>query len=109
MWKGGVVDHSDGYLYELATDHPFASNGYVLQHRLVMERWLRENHPESKFLITVGENLYLSPGFEVHHKDEKRANNAIGNLQCMTRAEHRRHHNGQESLDLATLPHAGTA
>jgi endogenous inhibitor of DNA gyrase (YacG/DUF329 family) len=97
-WKGGVVNHSDGYLYSHAPEHPFASNGYVLAHRRVMERWLRKNEPESPFLIRLGNQLYLSPDFHVHHKDEDKVNNAIRNLQCLTPSEHRRHHNDVRRL-----------
>jgi hypothetical protein len=92
-WKGGRVKHCDGYVYIRCPDNPFSSNGYVLEHRLVMERWLRENDPESPYLVRLGDNLFLSPDFEVHHRDENKAHNAIDNLECMTHAEHRRHHN----------------
>lgn len=92
MWKGGRVAHSDGYLYLHSPHHPFASNGYVFEHRLVMEGWLRDNQPESPFLVCLGDHLYLSPDFVVHHRDENKANNHIKNLECMTPAEHRRHH-----------------
>lgn len=93
MWKGGVTSHADGYVYRHARDHPFASNGYVFEHRLVMEEWLRANDPDSPFLIRLGDQLYLSPDFVVHHRDEDKANNCIENLECMTPADHRRHHN----------------
>ena len=92
-WTGGRALHSDGYVYLSAPDHPFASNSYVFEHRLVMERWLRDNEPESPYLMRIGDNLFLSPDFHVHHDDENRQNNAIGNLVCMTPAEHTRHHN----------------
>lgn len=92
-WKGGKTFHSEGYAYRRMPDHPFQSNGYVLEHRVVMERWLRENEPESPFLIQLGNNLYLSPDFIVHHRDENKTNNAIGNLECMTNEQHLRHHN----------------
>lgn len=92
MWKGGGTDRADGYRYAYAPEHPFSWNGYVLEHRLVMERWLRENEPDSPFLIRLGALLYLSPDFIVHHHDENRRNNAIENLSCMTIAEHNRHH-----------------
>lgn len=93
QWKGGIVNHSDGYLYKRAPHHPFASNGYVFAHRLIMEKWLRENEPGSRFLIRLGNQLYLSPDFVVHHRDEDRRNNVIRNLQCLTNSEHISVHN----------------
>lgn len=93
MWRGGIVDHSEGYVCAWTPDHPFQSNGYVLAHRLVMEKWLRENAPSSPYLIELGTTRYLSPNFVVHHRDENKRNNSIANLECMTPAEHRRHHN----------------
>jgi hypothetical protein len=93
MWKGGIVAHSEGYRYEhVGRAHPYASNGYVLQHRLVMEEHLRATDPASPFLVRLGEQLYLSPAFLVHHKDEDKANNRIENLQCVTPEEHQRLH-----------------
>ena len=88
----GLTLHADGYILELSPDHPFASGGYVLQHRLVMERCLRVDDPKSPFLIGLGRQLYLSPEFEVHHKNEDKRGNTIGNLECMTKQEHTRHH-----------------
>lgn len=91
-WKGGVVPHSDGYLYTRCSAHPFASNGYVFSHRLVMEEWLRRNKPRSRFLIRLGEQWYLSPLIHVHHRDQNKQNNDICNLQCVTPSEHQRIH-----------------
>lgn len=97
MWQGGKVKHSEGYIYELAKWHPLASpTGYVLEHRLVMERWLLQNDPASKFLEYRNGHLVLSPEYEVHHKDENKANNSIDNLECLTPAEHRRLHSKQK-------------
>lgn len=101
QWKGGRTVHSGGYVYRQAPDHPFASNGYVFEHRLVMERWLRENAPESPFLVRLGDNLFLSPEFLVHHEDQDRQNNAIDNLVCMTRPEHTKHHNAKRDRQTA--------
>lgn len=98
MWKGGETAHSQGYVYKRAPHHPFASSGYVFEHRLVMEDWLRENAPGSHFLVKLGNNFYLSPEFVVHHVDEDKANNAPGNLRCLTPQEHMRLH----SLDRAS-------
>lgn len=93
QWNGGRSMHSDGYVYRYAPYHPFATRErYVLEHRLVMEEWLRENEPDSPYLIKLGDQVYLSPAFVVHHKDEDRANNAPDNLVCMTPEEHKRHH-----------------
>ena len=97
VWRGGRTMRQDGYVYALAAGHPYARpNGYVLEHRLVMEAWLQENEPGSPFLITLGLKRYLSPEIDVHHKDENRANNAIENLMCMTPADHKRYHETQK-------------
>jgi len=92
-WRGGRSLRHDGYVYARAADHPYAGpNGYVLEHRLVMEAWLRENDPSSAFLITLGMQRYLAPALVVHHRDGDRTNNAIENLECMTGDQHKRHH-----------------
>lgn len=66
-WKGGVVKHAAGYLKELARGHPFADkNGYVMQHRLVMERHL---------------GRILDPKERVHHKNGIRDDNRLENLE----------------------------
>ncbi len=93
MWKGGRTVKSDGYIYALAGWHPFATkSGYVLEHRLIMERHLLQNDPASKFLCYVNGHLVLSPDYHVHHKDHVKSNNKITNLQCMTPSEHALHH-----------------
>ena len=96
-WAGGRTMQSGGYVYRHAPYHPFSSNSYVFEHRLVMERWLRENEPGSPYLVRLGDNLFLSPEFLVHHDDENKQNNAIENLVCMTPSEHRKHHNTARS------------
>lgn len=92
-WAGGISQHCDGYLYEKCYKHPFSSRGYVLQHRLVAEAWLRDNYPESKALVSIDGQLYIAPGFVVHHKDGNKKNNIISNLEVMTTSDHIRLHN----------------
>lgn len=59
-WKGGRRLDKDGYVLVLCPGHPYANNnGYVREHRLVMERKL---------------GRYLLPGEVVHHKGEKTDN-----------------------------------
>lgn len=91
-WVGGRILRKDGYIYRIATDHPFAANGYVLEHRLVVEEWLVKEDPRSKFLIRVFGKPHLSPAYEVHHKDGNRQNNDLSNLECLTPSEHQRLH-----------------
>ena len=76
-WKGGV--HYDrGYKMLFRPGHPLAhKNGYVYEHRLVMEKHLVE-------------------GAIVHHKNEIRDDNRTENLQVVTRAEHNRIHHAYE-------------
>jgi len=95
MWKGGRVKRVDGYVYRAAPHHPYASNTYVLEHRLVMEQYLRENEPDSPNLIQLGFQRYLSPEMHVHHIDEDKTNNVASNLMCMTPSDHRKHHNAE--------------
>ena len=93
MWKGGVVSHADGYLYESVQDHPFTKTGYVFQHRLVAERHLKASDPTSEYLVTIDGESYLSPEFHVHHKNFDRTDNRIENLEVMTNGDHLRLHN----------------
>lgn len=68
----------DGYVLLLAPDHPSADpNGYVKEHRLVMEKSL---------------GRILSRDELVHHKDENKGNNDVSNLEVMSRSEHIRLH-----------------
>ena len=92
QWKGGIK-HSRGYVLKSTPLHPFADNGgYIPEHRLVMESWLRENRPDSPYLIKLGDNLYLSPDYIVHHKNRILEDNRIENLQAMTISEHMSYH-----------------
>jgi len=78
-WKGGTTMHPDGYVLELAPGHPAAATqkGYVLQHRLVMEKQL---------------GRFLTPNELVHHKNEIKTDNRPENLELMSRSRHISHH-----------------
>lgn len=61
---------SNGYKQIRSTEHPMSTkDGYVLEHRLVMEEML---------------GRYLYPFETVHHKDGNRLNNDPSNLQLRT-------------------------
>lgn len=73
QWKGGVK-LSKGYRYISKPDHHFAnSQGYVAEHRLVVEeQW----------------NCCLLPHTDVHHRDGNKLNNIWYNLWPMMRGQH---------------------
>ena len=85
-WKGGTYYHSDGYVYEYAPEHPDAhkGKGYVLQHRLVMER-------------TLGRRL--SSAELVHHINEVKDDNHPDNLEIDDRSGHMTHHKATARRD----------
>lgn len=88
----GRIYHTNGYVLQWAPEHPFASNGRVMEHRLLLEQYLRITQPHSPHLVLLGEQLYLEPDIEVHHIDGVKDNNAIANLLPLTKVEHARLH-----------------
>lgn len=69
---------SHPYYKCLTQGHPNSDReGYVLEHRIVMEQHI---------------GRLLKPGEVVHHKDGNKKNNSIDNLALDTDTEHRRHH-----------------
>lgn len=81
MWKIRGVVSKGQYNYAIVPGHPNATkNGYVLEHRIVVENSLGYILPRSTL---------------VHHKDENKKNNHIDNLEPVSAKEHRsRHTNG---------------
>src|SRR3990167_2628575 len=76
-WKGGRRNRGK-YIQLLARDHPSAdSHGYIMEHRLVMEKHL-------------GRPIIKSE--HVHHKNGHYKDNRIENLEVITHSEHMRQH-----------------
>src|SRR3990167_2273826 len=73
-WKGGKIKHSDGHILIKAPKHPFAQkNGYIFEHRLVMEKKL---------------GRYLFPQERIHHINSVKDDNKLENLQIVIKKIH---------------------
>jgi len=76
---GGRTITARGYARVFRPEHPFAQhNGYVYEHRLVMEEHL---------------GRYLLPDEIVHHINGNPLDNRVENLQVMSHGEHSAMHN----------------
>lgn len=66
-WKGGHYKNSNGYVYVLKPNHPFAKkNGYVAEHRLIFEKHL---------------GRYINPSEYIHHINGIKDDNRLENLK----------------------------
>lgn len=85
-WNAGRMLSGDGYVkVRVGREHPLADpNGYVYEHLLV---WVAAGNPRPP------------TGWLLHHANECRTDNRIGNLELMTRAEHNRRHNAGRQRD----------
>ena len=96
-WKGGETKRVDGYVYERAGGHPRAHIGYVLQHRLVIERALLRFNLDHPFLGDLGGGHFgLRPEVHVHHVNQDRGDNRFENLIACTNAAHQQIHAGRK-------------
>jgi hypothetical protein len=82
-WKGGKKIDSKGHVLILKKGYPGAgSNGYIMEHRYVMEQFLGRQLKKCEI---------------VHHKNGIKDDNRIENLEIMTNGEHTRlHHTGSK-------------
>lgn len=89
---GNTSRRSDGYVLERRVRHPYSVGGYVLQHRLVVEDWMRESDQNHPFLIEVKGTKVLRKGISVHHRNEIKDDNRRENLLACTPAAHQEIH-----------------
>lgn len=89
-WKGGrrVDDH--GYVQIRLPEHPRQRDGYVYQHRLVVEERTRKEDPNNPCLVEIAGEKYLPSNVIVHHIDEVKTNNVSSNLMLLP--DQRCHH-----------------
>ena len=72
-WKGGRFHNSNGYLLSIDKQHPHTgNNGYVLEHRLIMESLI---------------GRFLANSENVHHLNGIRDDNRPENLELWTRPQ----------------------
>lgn len=80
-WKGGKTSTNEGYVYVKTKSHPYSNaNGAVLEHRLVMEKFL---------------GRFLTPIEVVHHLNEIKNDNRIENLFLFASAKDHNHFHGK--------------
>ena len=81
-WKGGRLEKKNGYIIVLSPGHPYASiDGYVLEHRLVVEK-------------QIGRNLL--PEERVHHLGDINDNRPHRLMAFVNQAAHNRFERGCE-------------
>ncbi len=88
-WKTQKIIKKGNYNYIKIPEHPNAtSNGYVLEHRVVMEKHL---------------NRLLNSNEVVHHKNGKRKQNDVENLEIMDKPNHTKIHQAHRTSKMVKL------
>lgn len=88
-WIGGKRINHNGYVMIRMPNHPNQVNGYVFEHRLIMESYI---------------GRYLSKMEVVHHVDHNRQNNKIENLILFA---NNGEHNLQHRKEGRRMPYEG--
>lgn len=82
-WKGGIRYDKDGYMKRYDPSHPWPrSGGYVREHVRLME-------------LSLGRRLKNEEC--VHHIDGDISNNALSNLELLTKSEHSSFHRERDA------------
>lgn len=93
-YKNGEFITSLGYKKIYRPDHPKAQGNYVLEHRLVAEKYLLDDTNSE----IINNQRILSDEYAVHHIDFNRLNNDIKNLCVMKKKDHSSFHNSINSI-----------
>ena len=89
MWKIEKVVSKGDYNYAIVKEHPKATkNGYVLEHRIVMENHL---------------GRLLNPNEVVHHKNGNKKDNKVENLEVCEAKEHAKRHGLKQGRQWVSL------
>lgn len=89
MWKIEKIISKGDYNYVVLPGHPNSTkNGYVLEHRVVVENHL---------------GRLLNPDEVVHHKNGIKKDNRLENLEVLDSKEHSRHHGLKHGRVMVTL------
>ena len=95
--KKGHVETNYTYIYD--KNHPFSNTeGFIREHRIAMEKWLRQHDPKNENLIEIKDKLYLRKESVVHHINRIKYDNRIENLKVFKRqSKHTSLHNTQRT------------